>query len=69
MVTLTIRYKTNWGQIGASYFRELLIDNLMKTPAVTIDFDESLNPVMQTCEMDLNVIYWDMETDRVKVLY
>ena len=41
----------------------------MKTPAVTIDFDDSLNPVMQTCEMDLNVIYWATETDRVKVLY
>ena len=41
----------------------------MKTPAVTIGIDEGLNPAAQTCEMDLNVTYWDTETDKVKVLY
>ena len=44
------------------------MDNLMKIPTVTVGFDESLNPVMQTSQMDLNVTYWDTETDRVKVL-
>ena len=39
----------------------------MKTPDVTISFDASLNPVTQTFQIDLNVTYWDIQTDRVKV--
>ena len=41
----------------------------MKTPVVTISFDGSFNFVMQTGQMNLNVISWDTGTGAVKFWY
>lgn len=59
-----VRYITHWG--FAPYFKEIVKNNLMKTPEVAIGFDESLNPVTQIFQIDLNVIYLNIETDWVK---
>ena len=43
-------YITNYGT--ASYFKGLLIDSPEKSDCFVVSFDESLNDVLQSCEMD-----------------
>ena len=37
----------------APHFKHLLKDNLSKSEVMVYSFDESLNEIIQTCEMDL----------------
>ena len=53
----------------APYFKSVLKTNLHKAEFLVYSFDESLNGVMQTAEMDLHVHYWDSVENRVKVRY
>ena len=60
-----LQYMVNWGI--APYFRDRLVDDVNKSKYISIGFDESLNTVTQTCQMDLTVRYWD--SNRVQVRY
>ena len=53
----------------ALYFKSVLETNLHKADFLVYSFDESLNDVTQTTEMDLYVRYWDPIENRVKVRY
>jgi hypothetical protein len=61
------KYLVNYG-IGP-WVKELLNIQLDNSVYVVVGFDESLNKVTQTCQMDLNVRYWDPVDHRVKVRY
>ena len=51
------------------YFKSLLLSSLSQSNIHVYSFDESLNNVTQTCEMDLYVRYWDITCSQVKVRY
>ena len=61
------KYLVNYG-IGP-WVKELLNIQIDNAVYVVVGFDESLNKVTQTCQMDLNVRYWDPVDHRVKVRY
>ena len=61
------RYLTNFGL--APYVREELLSSLAKSPQVVSSFDESLNEKTQTSQMDLQIRFFDVEDDTVKVRY
>ena len=62
-----IAYILNFGI--ASYFQEELKGQLEKSDCFVSSFDESLNDVTQTCQMELMVRYWDINWNKVKVRY
>ena len=53
----------------APYFKTLLQKILEKSEILSYSFDESLNEVIQTSEMDLFVRFWDGTDKCVKVRY
>ena len=52
-------YMINFG-LG-TYFRELLVAEIKASPFYVLCFDESLNPILQSCQMDCGIRYWDQE--------
>ena len=52
-----LKYLTNWGL--APFIREQLKGDLDKAEYITVSFDESLNEVTQTCQMDIVLRFWD----------
>ena len=60
-------YLINYGP--APFFKSQLIDNLEKSDIHVFSFDESLNDVTQTSEMDLYVRYWDVNASQVMYRY
>ena len=46
-----MRYSSNFGL--APFFKSLLYEDIKKSCCFVACFDESLNPVTQTCEMDI----------------
>ena len=50
-------------------FKSLLLSSLSQSNIHVYSFDESLNNITQTCEMDLYVRYWDIVCSQVKVRY
>ena len=60
-------YEINHGL--APYFKTILNDTLKLSDIHVYSFDESLNDVTQTSEMDLYLRYWDVNDDHVKVRY
>ena len=53
----------------APHFKHLSKDNLNKSEVMVYSFDESLNEITQTCEMDLIVRYWNNDAQKVDVRY
>ena len=53
----------------APCFKSLLLDSLKKSDIYVYSFDDSLNYVTQTCEMDLYIRYWDIIDNQVNVRY
>lgn len=51
------------------YFKSMLLSTVQKSDICVYSFDESLNDVTQTCEMDLYVRFWDTIENEVKVRY
>ena len=51
------------------YFKGLLLSSLSRSNIHVCSFDESLNNIRQTCEMNLYVRYWDIACSQVKVRY
>ena len=60
-------YLINFGL--AVYYHKLLISEVKESPFFTLCFDESLNPVLQNCQMDCGVRYWDVKRGISKVRY
>ena len=61
------KYLVNY-EIGP-WMKEQLQVQVDNAVYVVVGFDESLDKVTQTCQMDLNVRYWDSVDHRVKVRY
>ena len=53
----------------APHFKHLLKDNLNKSEVMVYFFDESLNEITQTCEMDVIIRYWNNDAQKVDVRY
>ena len=53
----------------APFFKSQLTDDLEKSDIHVFSFDESLNDVTQTSEMDLYIRYWDVNASHVSVLW
>ena len=60
-------YEINHGL--APYFKTVLNDTLNLSDIHVYSFDESLNDVTQTSEIDLYLRYWDINDNHVKVRY
>ena len=51
------------------YFKSLLLSSIDTSDIHVYSFDESLNEVTQTCEINLYVRYWDVACSQVKMRY
>ena len=60
-----LRYLITYGI--APYFYDLLKDNVNNSDCYNVLFDESLNRISQTSQMDYLLRYWDNIAKRVKV--
>ena len=61
------RYLITYGI--APYFYELLKDNVNNSNCYTVLFDESLNRISQTSQMDILLRYWDTTAKMVKIQF
>ena len=52
-----------------SYFYDLLKDNVNNSDSYTVLFNENLNIVSQTSQMDFLLRYWDDITKMIKVQF
>ena len=43
------------------YFKNALIKDINNSLYYSLSFDETLNSVVQKCQMDINIRYWDRE--------
>ena len=62
-----LRYSINFG-IGP-HFKNILMGNIKESDFYVVSYDESLNSVTQTSEMDLLVRYFDKSTKQVHTRY
>ena len=53
----------------ATHFRTLLLEKLVKSKFYTVCFDESLNEVVQKCQMDFSLRFWDKTANEAVVQY
>ena len=53
----------------AWFLKSMLNDSLEKSNILVFCFDESLNDVTQTCEMDMHIRNWNGNSNAVNVLY
>ena len=60
-------YYINFGL--APYFREELLHDIKKSPFYTVLFDESMNKILQTEQMDIYIRYWCERENIVKTKY
>ena len=51
------------------YLKERVLEMVSKSAKFVVSFDESLNKVTQTSQMDINLSYWDMDAMRVEEFY
>ena len=51
------------------YFKYFLLSSINASDIHVYSFDDSLNEVTQTCEMDLYVRYWDVACSQIKIRY
>ena len=66
MASTKVSYVINHGL--ATHFKQILKDGITKTDCYVVSFHESLNDIIQTCQMDILSRYWD-SNDTVKVSY
>ena len=60
-------YIINYGL--SPYFKDNLIKSINSSPFYTLSFDESMNSVMQNCQMDVNIKFWDEMSGTVQTRY
>jgi len=53
----------------APLFKSLLSSLVEKSDILVLSFDESLNEITQSCEMDIILRFWDMMENQVKIRY
>ena len=53
----------------APYFKNALIKDINNSLYYSLSFEESLNSVVQKCQMDINIRYWDNKEEKVKTRY
>ena len=53
----------------APYFKSILVENVKGSLCYIVSFDESLNEMTQSCEMDLLLRYCNEVDYKVKVRY
>ena len=51
------------------YFERLLTNLMNKSSWITISFDESFNRTTQTCQMDVQIRFWDHDQKKVVTRY
>ena len=62
-----IKYLTNLAI--APYYKSVALERIKECPCFVISYNESLNPVTQTCEIDLLACYFDETEERLKTRY
>ena len=62
-----LRYFVNFGV--DPYFKSILIENIKRSSCYIVSFDESLNDMAQSCEMDLLLRYCHEVDYKVEVKY
>ena len=60
-----LKYICNFGI--ASYFKDVLKETLKMSDLYDICFDESLNDVTQSCQMELLIRYFDSVDRKIKM--
>ena len=53
----------------APYYKNELIKSISDSIYYSVSFDEALNSVIQKCQMDINISYWDSTEHKVKTSY
>ena len=53
----------------APYYKDELIKRINDSIYYSVSFDEALNSVIQKCQMDVNISYWDSTEHKVKTSY
>ena len=53
----------------APYFKNALIKDINNSLYYSLSFDEGLNSIVQKCQMDINIRYWDNKEKKVKTRY
>ena len=51
------------------HFKQMILDEILKSPFISILYDESLNESIQKNEMDIHVRYWNEGENKVTVQY
>ena len=64
---IKLMYIENFGM--APYFREILKNETVNSGWYTISFDASLIKVVQECEMDIIIRFWDNLSNKVQVRF
>ena len=64
---IKLMYIENFGM--APYFREILKNETVNSGWYTISFDASLIKVVQECEMDIVIRFWDNLSNKVQVRF
>ena len=53
----------------APYYKNELLKRINDSIYYSVSFDEALNSVIQKCQMDVNISYWDSTEHKVKTSY
>ena len=53
----------------APYVKDILRDDLIKSDWCVVSFDESMNDITQTFELDICLCFWNDETNKVEDRY
>ena len=51
------------------YYKNELIKRINDSIYYSVSFDEALNSVIQKCQMDVNIRYWDSTERKIKTRY
>ena len=51
------------------YYKNELIKRINDSIYYSVSFDEALNSVIQKCQMDVNIRYWDSTKRKIKTRY
>ena len=62
-----LQYVINHGLFP--HFKQMILDEILKSPFLSILYDDSLNESIQKNEMDIHVRYWNVGENKVNVRY
>ena len=62
-----LQYVINHGLFP--HFKQMILDEILKSPFLSILYDDSLNESIQKNEMDIHVRYWNVGENKVTVRY